>query len=216
MAEQTGLAVKQNGNGNTSIAPQTKAEWRATLKEIVVNGRKLSDEQIDGRMAFAFEQGLDPISEVHTLVDKDGKTLGQTMAANGLRRKNQEELGDRTQTIDLEFIPIEKPDQAWAYAYTCRLRDSVSYRNWQKRILELGKVLKEVLGNLDYKTLIEACGPAPIYEGIGIVYKPNSTSGKTAISTRWSAPRSAPKSMPGIIAFRPIPRCTTATTARRL
>lgn len=167
MGDNNQLAVKPDG----ALALERKAELRATLKEMVVGGRKLTDEQIDGRMAFALQQGLDPISEVHTIVDNNGKTLAHTMGVNGLRRKNQEELGDFTQTIDLEFVTIDKMEPTWAYAYVCRLRDSVSYRNWQKRILELGKVLKDVLGNMDYATLIEACGPAPVTEGIGIVYK---------------------------------------------
>lgn len=68
-------------------------------------------------------------------------------------------------------MPKDKMLAEWLYAYECRLRDSVSYRNWQKRIIEVGKVLKEVMGSLDYPTLIEACGPAPVTIGIGVVYK---------------------------------------------
>jgi hypothetical protein len=139
---------------------------------MIVGGRKLTAEQIQGRAAFAAQQGLDPISEVHTITDKEGKTMAHTMSINGLRRKNQEMLppGD---SVALEFVEIPKERMAaeWAYAYECRLRDGETYRQWQKRVLEVGKTLKEIMGSVDYDTLVKACGPAPVTTGIGVVYK---------------------------------------------
>lgn len=153
-----------------------KQAYIPLLREMIVGGRKLTDDQIIGRAVFAAEQGLDPISEVHTLTDRDGKTMGHTMAVNGLRRKNQEAVG-QGENIDLEFVTLPKDNmqQDWAYAFECRLRDSVSYRNWQKRILEVGKTLKEVLGQVSYQDIINTCGPAPVVAGVGIVYRSEIT-----------------------------------------
>lgn len=170
---ENSLAVS-NKQSELAITQEDKREkYALALREMVIGGRKLTQDQINGRMAFAMQQGLDPISECHTITDRDGKTMAHSMGINGLRRKNLESLGDNTQTIDVEFVEIarEKMMADWLYAYECRLRDSVSYRNWQKRIIEVGRVLKEVMGTLDYPTLIEACGPAPVTIGIGVVYK---------------------------------------------
>lgn len=154
---------------------ERKTAYMGLLRELVVNGKKLNDQQIVGRAAFAAMQGLDPVTEVHTLVDNSGNTMAHTMAINGYRRKCAEQVEAKIPggTVDLEFAEIEKaklPPNSFV-GFECRLRDSVSYQDWQKRILDVGKTLKEVLGSLDYKVLIEACGPAPIYTGVGIVYQ---------------------------------------------
>ena len=161
--------IKSNGPAALAV----RREYESALREMVIGGRKLTAEQINGRMAFAMQQGLDPISEVHTITDRDGKTMAHSMGINGLRRKNLESLGDNTQTIDIEFVelPKDKMMADWLFAFECRLRDSVSYRTWQRRVIEVGRTLKEVLGNLDYQTIIEACGPAPVTVGVGVVYK---------------------------------------------
>jgi hypothetical protein len=132
MTDQTALATRKNG---TPIEVTINDNMNR-LRELIVNGAKLTPEQIRGRADFAAQQGLDVISEVHTLVTKDGKTMAHTMSVNGLRRKNQELMppGD---TIDVQFMewPQERVKKEWAYAYDCYLRDGESYRQWQKRIL---------------------------------------------------------------------------------
>ena len=167
MTDQTALATRKNG---TSI-DATINDNMNRLRELIVNGARLTPEQIRGRADFAAQQHLDVISEVHTLVTKEGKTMAHTMSVNGLRRKNQELMppGD---TIDVQFMewPQERMKKEWAYAYDCYLRDGESYRQWQKRILEVGKVLKEVLGTVTYDIIVQACGPAPVVIGTGIVY----------------------------------------------
>lgn len=173
MTDQQNQKLATRNNGDDKLAQ--RAEYLATLKEMIINGSKLTDEQINGRLAFAMQQGLDPISEVHTLA-KDGKTMSHTMSINGLRRKNDEALiaatGNTSQTIDLEFAPFAKENMQkdWLYAYECRLRDSVSYSQWQKRLLEIGKTLREIMGSMDYATLEKACGPAPVTVGVGVFY----------------------------------------------
>ena len=168
MTDQS-LAVRKNGNGASIEA--TINDNMNRLRELIVNGAKLTPEQIRGRADFAAQQHLDVISEVHTLVTKEGKTMAHTMSINGLRRKNQELMppGD---TIDIQFVewPQERMKKEWAYAYDCYLRDGESYRQWQARILAVGKTLKEVLDHVTYETLVQACGPAPVVTGTGIVY----------------------------------------------
>ena len=170
MSEQTSIITLDQAKSIATLAES----YMPLLREMITNGRKLRDDQIKGRAFFAAQQGLDPISEVNTLTDKDGNTMAHSMHINGYRRKCLEQV-QKTQpggTVDLEFVemPKEKLPSGAYVGFECRLRDSVSYHQWQQRILDLGKTLKEVLGSLDYPTLIQACGPAPVYTGIGIVY----------------------------------------------
>src|SRR5512146_1472363 len=98
------LATRKNGDAILAI----RQEQENALREMIVGGRKFTPEQVKGRLAFAMQQDLDPISEVQTLIDRDGKTMAHTMGVNGLRRKNQEALGNPTETIDLEFAELPK------------------------------------------------------------------------------------------------------------
>ena len=146
------------------------------LREMITGGKRLSDEQIAGRSVFAAQQGLDPISEVHTIVDRDGRTVAHTMSANGYRRKCLEQVRQDQPgaNIDLEFveIPKDKLPQGSFVGFECRLRDDASYTGWQKRVTQLGKVLREAMGGaVSYRELMDAAGPAPVFTGIGIVYQ---------------------------------------------
>jgi len=157
------------------VIEQKKRAYIPLLRELVVNGRKLSDDQIIGRAVFAACEGLDPLSEVHTLVDKEGRTMAHTMAINGLRRKNQEQVG-AGQEITVSFLEMTEPELAKcvgaAIGYKCYLRDGQSYTAWQKRLLEVGKALREAMGQaITFAEIIQMCGPAPVTEGIGLFYK---------------------------------------------
>lgn len=150
------------------------AEFVPVLRELVTNGRHLTDEQIQGRAIYAALEHLNPITEVQTLVDQNGKTLGHMMGINGYRRKCQEQL-DPGDEVSLEFveIPPERMPKNSAYGYECRLRDGTSYKKWQRRLLEVGKAAREAMGvtSIDFKTLIEIVGPAPVFIGIGIFWQ---------------------------------------------
>jgi len=157
------------------VIEQKKQAYIPLLRELVVNGRKLSDDQIIGRAVFAACEGLDPLSEVHTLVDKEGRTMAHTMAINGLRRKNQEQVGVG-QEITVSFLEMTEPELAKcvgaAIGYKCYLRDGQAYTAWQKRLLEVGKALREAMGQaISFAEIIQVCGPAPVTEGIGLFYK---------------------------------------------
>ena len=93
---ETALAVQENvKQQQTSLSldiRQVEAQIQQfvpVLREIVTNGKKLTDEQICGRAMFAAINGLDPVTEVHTITDNNGKTLSHTMAIDGYRRKCQ-------------------------------------------------------------------------------------------------------------------------------
>lgn len=151
-------------------------KYMGLLREMIVNGRKLTDDQIRGRAAFAAQQGLDPVSEVNTLVDKDGKTLAHSMHINGYRRKclEQEREDCPGGNIDLEFVPMPKESlpQGAYIGYECRMRDDASYIGWQKRVTQLGKTLREAMGgSVSFQEIMQAAGPAPVYTGVGIVYQ---------------------------------------------
>ncbi len=171
-----------NGTSNPdltlAIAEQTKAlELRTQqamnlMREMVVNGRKLTDEQLRGRAAFAVQQGLDPVSEVHTITDNQGRTMSHTMSVNGLRRKNQEQAGQGNEIL-LEFIelPKDKLPHGAIYGYECRLRDGASYTQWQRRLTEVGKTVREALGQpVSFQELLTLVGQPPVYSGYGILY----------------------------------------------
>jgi hypothetical protein len=146
-------------------------EYMPILRELIVGGRRLTDEQIIGRAMFAASQELDPITEVHTIVSGDGKTLAHTMAINGLRRKNQEFVGPGNEIL-VQFVemPKDKLPQGVAYGYECHLRDGQAYTQWQKRITEIGKALREAGITPTFEQLMTAAGGPPVTIGVGVVY----------------------------------------------
>jgi hypothetical protein len=146
-------------------------EYMPILRELIVGGRRLTDEQIIGRAMFAASQELDPITEVHTIVSGDGKTLAHTMAINGLRRKNQEFVGPGNEIL-VQFVemPKDKLPQGAAYGYECHLRDGQSYTQWQKRVVEIGKALRETGITPTFEQLMAAAGSPPVTVGVGVIY----------------------------------------------
>lgn len=164
-----GLAIKLNE------IEQAIKEYTPVLRELIVGGRTLTPDQIRGRLMFGLTNGLNPITEVHTITDNQGKTMAHTMAVNGLRRKNQEAVGP-TVEIALEFQEMTEAElQKYPTAlvgYRCRIRDGELYTKWQKRVTELGKVLREAVGGpVSVKDILDMAGPPPVTEGIGIFYK---------------------------------------------
>jgi hypothetical protein len=123
---------------------------------------------------FAAMEGLDPLTEVHTITDSKGQTMAHTMAINALRRKNQEQVGPGNE-ITMSFLEMT-PDElkkcaGAALGYKCFLRDGQSYVLWQKRLLEVGKALREAMGtNVTFEQIIAMVGPAPVSEGVGLFY----------------------------------------------
>lgn len=142
------------------------------LRELIVNGRRLSDEQIVGRAIFAATEGLDPVTEVQTLTDRDGKTMCHQMGMNGYRRKCLEQLNPGDE-ISLEFAEI-KGDQlpkGAAYGYECRLRDGSSYGQWQKRLIQVGNAVRQAMGGeITFQQLMELVGPPPVSTGVGLFW----------------------------------------------
>lgn len=160
---ENGLAVLEN----------RKAQNIALLRELVVNGKKLTDDQIMGRAAFAAIEDLDAISEVQTLVDRDGKTMCHMMGMTGYRRKCQEQAGNGTR-IDLEFEEL-KPEYIKRFpnaviGFECRLRVGSDYVAWQKSLVEVGRAFKEAGVTVTFAEIMQVVGPAPVHTGIGIVY----------------------------------------------
>jgi len=174
---ENSLIVKQPGSTkiNLDVIQAAIREWRPLMKELIIGGRKLTDEQIDGRLMFAAVNDLNPFTEVHTITDASGKTMAHCMAINGLRRKNQEQVGPSVE-IMTEFVEITgealKKFPGALIGYECRLRDGQSYTQWQRRMVEIGKAAREAMGNsLTFQELIALTGPAPVYVGIGIFYQ---------------------------------------------
>lgn len=180
MATQA-LAVQENGKQQqTSLSldiRQVEAQIQQfvpVLREIVTNGKKLNDEQIRGRAMFAITHGLDPVTEVHTITDGNGRTMAHTMAIDGYRRKCQEQVGFANE-IQLDFVELD-PAQLKKYGnvligYECRLRDGASYTQWQKRLREVGDALRAAMGGpVSFQDLMSVVGQPPTYTGVGLFY----------------------------------------------
>lgn len=175
------LAVQENGKQHSALSldiRQVEAQIQQfvpVLREIVTNGKRLSDEQIRGRAMFAAINGLDPVTEVHTITDNNGKTLAHTMAVDGYRRKCQEQVGYGNEII-LDFVEID-PVSLKKYGnvlvgYECRLRDGASYTQWQKRLKEVGNALREAMGGqVSFQDLMSVVGQPPVYVGVGLFYQ---------------------------------------------
>jgi hypothetical protein len=156
------------------VIEERKREFIPRLRELIVNGKKLTDEQVVGRADFAASQGLDPISECHTLVTSDGKTMSHTMAVTGYRRKCQEQAG-LTVRIDKEFLDVTKQYVATfqniLLAYECRVRVGSDYTEWQKSLVEVGKAFKDAGVEVSFDQMMQTIGPAPVHTGIGFFYQ---------------------------------------------
>jgi hypothetical protein len=149
-----------------------KARAIALMRGMIVNGTKLTDEMIISRAAFAAEMGLDPISEVQSLVDADGKLMGHSMALTGYLRKAQEQAGKGNEP-EFDYYPIDvkaMPNNA-LYGFECHMTLPQDKREWTKNLIQLGKDLKEALGKEPtFQELISVAGKSREYIGIGIVY----------------------------------------------
>jgi hypothetical protein len=56
--------------------------------------------------------------------------------------------------------------------FICYLRDGQSYTLWQKRLLEVGKVLREAMGGpVTFEQIMSVVGPSPVSDGIGLFYR---------------------------------------------
>jgi hypothetical protein len=174
------LAVQDNGKTSLMAFDMRQVEAQIqqfvpALRELVTNGRRLSDEQIRGRAMFAAVNGLDPISEVHTITDRDGKTLTHSMAIDGYRRKCQEQAGYGNEIItDFIELPADglKRFGDVLIGYECRLRDGASYTQWQRRLRDVGNALREAMGGqVSFQDLMSVVGQPPVYTGVGLVYR---------------------------------------------
>jgi hypothetical protein len=174
MSDNNAITTVAQATQMLEIIEQKKRAFIPLLRELVVNGKKLSDQQIIGRAVYAATEGLDPITEVHTLVDSQGNTMCHMTAINGLRRKNQEQVGPGNE-ITMSFAEMSPDEMAKCkgavIGYKCYLRDGQSYGHWQKRLLEVGKCLREAMGQpVTFEQIIAMVGPAPVTEGIGLFY----------------------------------------------
>jgi len=174
MSDNNAITTVAQATQMSEIIEQKKRAFIPLLRELVVNGKKLSDQQIIGRAVYAAAEGLDPITEVHTLVDSNGNTMSHTMAINGLRRKNQEQIGPGNEiTVSFQEMSPEELTKCRGavIGFKCYLRDGRSYGLWQKRLLEVGKALREAMGMaVTFEQIVSMVGPAPVTEGIGVFY----------------------------------------------
>lgn len=175
--------IPQGLDEGTALAVQ---KFIPLLKELIVGGKKFTDAQIVGRAVFAAQQGLDPITEVNTIIDENGNTLSHSMHINGYRRKCQEQVGHgvditlsfrKMETIEFSFLAGKygKP----VLGYECILRDGQTYRAWQQRLIEVGRALREAMGqSVAYDDIIKTVGPAPVYDGVGLIYESEITGSR--------------------------------------
>lgn len=181
MTNQSQALAVQDGKSNGSMMAldirQVEAQIQQfvpVLREMVTNGKKLNDEQIRGRAMFAIINGLDPVTEVHTITDGNGKTMAHSMAIDGYRRKCQEQAGHGNE-ITLDFVELDaaslKKFGNVLVGYECRLRDGASYAQWQKRLKEVGNALRDAMGgNVSFQDLISVVGQPPVFVGVGLFY----------------------------------------------
>lgn len=140
------------------------------LRGMISNGVKLSDDMIESRAAFAAQMGLDPVSEVQSLVDADGKLMGHSMALTGYLRKAQEAAGKGNEP-DFEFFAMDKVPAGVIYGFECHMTLPQDKREWTRNLIQLGKDLKEALGKEPtFQELISIGGKPRVAIGIGMVY----------------------------------------------
>ncbi len=145
---------------------------------MIVNGKKLSDEEIFALANYSASTGLDALAMECYYIPNVGPTPG----IEGWRKKAQEQLEYEARQLDLKVAPsfwleyyiADKNDAVFDdgdYAFRVVLKDSVSQASWLKMITELIHELNAA-GETDvYKKAIEIAGKQPAWDAVGVVRK---------------------------------------------
>jgi hypothetical protein len=111
---------------NISIQPFDKSKYEFMLHEVklmVVNGKKLSNDEAQALAVYSIQENLDPLAQECWYIPGVGPTPG----IRGLRRKAQEQLPPNDYfKVEFRDVSVEErqKDQTILYAYEATLRDT--------------------------------------------------------------------------------------------
>jgi len=160
-------------------SPTVKAarEIAQRIKFMIVNGEKLTNDEVYALAQYAAANGLNPFAQECYYMPKTGPITGIV----GFRRKAQEALIDECHVFGISdpqnfWIESRPATQAEAVfdpekdiAVFVTLRDSITNKTWRRSYFETVRELRD-LGEKDpFEKAKEYVGPEPVWTGVGIV-----------------------------------------------
>ncbi|MCK9599032.1 MAG: recombinase RecT [Sphaerochaeta sp.] len=152
------------------------------LRFMIVNGKRLTDNEIWALAQYAAATGLDPFSQECYYIPEVGPAPG----IKGWRRKAEEQLEyEATLAFQqdkhftgfnywLESRPATRQEANFEegvdIAIYVTLRDNLSNHIWRKSILDTAKELAGIGVKEAYEEAKKLVGPEPVWTGIGIVF----------------------------------------------
>jgi len=186
MSEQqdTTLAVKKEPVSEIQVRAR---EFAQRLKYMIVNGHKLSDEEVWALAQYAASTRLDPLAQECWYIPGKGPCPGIA----GWRTKGQEQLEYEAKTsgekdpgyfwVDYQDADPKECifDPAKDIAYKVILRDSRTQKIWRDSLKETIQMLRDSLQGFnataaDFWKVVEESkkliGPEPVWTGYGVVF----------------------------------------------
>lgn len=152
------------------------------LKMMVVNGQRMSDEEVKALATFATHENLDPFTgECYMMKDYNkGTLIGPAVGIRGLRRKAKEELERQSPgaTYFTNFVYENPQDATILWQVRCELRDTASmqiYVKARREAVEMFNTAASPTSLADSEALV---GPPPLWYGIGYFLKSESSDYK--------------------------------------
>lgn len=174
MTEQ---AIVRTNGGSAMIMSQDPEKVASRLKLMIVNGKRLQDQEALALAQYAIGTGLNPfLNECYYLPG-----IGPGPGIAGWRRKAQEQLDYEAKRADLPIAQVwasarpATPDEAnfdpdKDIAYFVTIHDSISRTLWEKRILShYIDLVKNGLKDNAWELARELAGPEPEWSGVGVV-----------------------------------------------
>jgi hypothetical protein len=173
------MEEKTKDDNSLAVWGDFRTNQRALTKRLgvmIVNGKKLSDIEINALAAYSMTNDLNPFNgECYYMPG-----LGPTPGIAGWRKKAQEQLEWEAKNSNeigahywVEYTKAEQNearfDPTKDVAWKVILRDWLSNKKWRQAVFEAMRELKEVGVDKPYEEALKLVGTEPTWTGIGVV-----------------------------------------------
>jgi hypothetical protein len=198
MSEQN--AIVTTSNKIDSVTVKAAREIAQRIKFMIVNGNKLTDQEVYALAHYSAANGLNPFAQECYYLPGTGPITGIV----GFRRKAQEALID-----ECRVFGINDPQNFWIESRTATqeeatfdpdkdiavfvtLRDSITNKTWRRSYFDTVRELRD-LGEKDpFEKAKEYVGPEPVWTGVATV-KGTENFGKDTFDRHERAAKRAEK-----------------------
>ena len=174
--QSAALSVRQQ-SGAGIVPAQVAHDLAERLKFMIVNGKKLSQDEVFALAQFSAANDLNPFAGESYYLPGTGPVPGIV----GYERKAKEEL-EREATrhginevvyFDIEYVTPEISECGYEpgkdIAYKVILTDSLSSATWRKALNEMMGILREAGVTDYYREALAMVGKRPSWTGTGVV-----------------------------------------------